>query len=168
MRRLFASGCWRYKRLPRALIKPGALSSPRRRAVLSLAAALLFTLGCQRDDEATRLRATLTDMVQALEEKEPQAFLRHVDTGFNGEEGLDYDGVRRLLAYHFLRNARVRVVLLNSTIDIAGTRARAHLTVTLSGGAGVLPQRLQAYTVDTAWVRRDNAWLLERAHWQRQ
>ena len=138
----------------------------RRAFALLLATASMLIPACQRDDAQAALRATVQRMQQALEERQPQAFLQHIDPSFNGPEGLDKDGLHRLLVYEFLRNSRIGVSITHADYEFALPRARVIIHALARGGAGVIPQRLQSYRIDTDWLRTDSDWLLVGAQWR--
>ena len=108
---------------------------------LCLALLLGTTLGgCSRSDPERELRAAVAAMAQAIEQREPAAFLNFVSDEFARESGgFGKSDVKRVLAGAYLRNQKINVATTVTDVRIEGGRARAKVRVVATGGAGLLP-----------------------------
>ena len=131
-------------------------------AVLALAAA-----GCSRSDPERELRATIGAMSSAIEQRQPAAFLDSLADDFTREAAaFDKTEARRLLAGVMLRNARITLTTVVQDVRIVGDRAEVRMRVLATGGEGLLPERGQAWDVETAWRRTGGKWQLYNADWR--
>ena len=71
-----------------------------------------------------------------------------------------------MLAGILLRNEKISVTAVVTSVESAGARARARVRVVATGGAGLLPERGQTWEFDAAWRRENGAWRLFNAEWQ--
>jgi hypothetical protein len=138
------------------------------RGLRAAAVATAVLLGaCGQEPAEERLRAQVAAMEQALEEREPGLFMEGVAENFIGERGLDRRGLRGLLAAQMMRNAEVSAVLGPLDIQIQGDQARLAFDVVVTGGAGgFLPERAQAYRVQSGWRDGDEGWQVVEADWE--
>lgn len=125
---------------------------------------------CTRAAPEQRLRAAVAAMQDAAENGQPRAFMASVAPDFIGNDGLDRDGLERLLRGQLLLNTKVGV--RTGPLEVAmgqgagmGT-ATVRFTVLLTGGSGgLLPERGQVWQVTSAWRERDGDWQLCSASW---
>ena len=111
--------------------------------LLALAIALA---ACSRSDPERELRSAVTAMAQAIEQREPAAFLDSISDDFARESGaFGKQDVKRLLAGAYLRNEKISVNAVVTDVRIDGDRARAKVRVFATGGAGLLPERGQSW-----------------------
>lgn len=142
----------------------------RRRTLASallLALALALGTACTRSDPERELRATIASMAQAIEKRDPAAFLDAVSDDFTRESG-DFgkqDAKRTLLAA-YLRNEKILVNAVVTDVRIEGDRAFARVRVVATGGAGLLPERGQTWEFDSAWRRERGQWRVFNAEWR--
>lgn len=138
--------------------------SVSRRAALLLLAALL---ACSRSDPERELRATVATMAKAIEDRDPAAFLDAVADDFTRESGaFGKQDAKRVLAGIYLRNERINLAAVVTEVKIDGGRARARVRVVATGGAGLLPERGQAWEFDSAWRRDGGKWRVFNAEWR--
>ena len=131
---------------------------------LLLAAALA---GCGRSDPERELRSTIAAMAQAVEKREPAAFMEAVADDFTRESGaFGKQDAKRLMAAVYLRNEKINLAAVVSDVRIEGDRAFAKVRVVATGGAGLLPERGQTWDFDTAWRRERGTWRVFNAEWR--
>ena len=105
-------------------------------------------------------------MAQAIEQRQPAAFLDSVSDDFARESGtFGKQEVKRLLAGAYLRNEKISVNAVVSDVRIDGDRARAKIRVLATGGAGLLPERGQNWDFDSVWRRESGRWKVYNAEW---
>ena len=136
-----------------------------RRCIL-LAAVASVVLSCGRSDPERELRSAVAAMAQAIEQREPAAFLDSISDDFARESGtFGKQEVKRLLAGAYLRNEKISVNAVVSDVRIDGDRARAKIRVLATGGAGLLPERGQSWDFDSVWRRESGRWKVYNAEW---
>ena len=138
----------------------------RRRAVASLLA-LVVVAGCGRSDPERELRATIDAMAGAIEKREPAAFLDALTDDFSRESGaFGKQDAKRTLVAAILRNEKIGVSAVVTEVRIDGDRAFARVRVVATGGAGLLPERGQAWDFESAWRRERGQWKVFNAEWR--
>jgi ketosteroid isomerase-like protein len=138
----------------------------RRHALLGLLA-LLGLAACRRSDPERELRETVAQMAQAIEKREPAGFLDALSEDFTRESGaFGKQDARRVLAGVLLRNERIQLSAVVSDVRVEGDRAFAKVRVIATGGAGLLPERGQAWEFESAWRREKGGWKVFNAEWR--
>jgi hypothetical protein len=73
--------------------------------------------------------------------------------------------VRSLLAYHLVRNQKIRVFVSGIQIEVKGEGADVRFKATLTGAEGLIPERLQYYDVHLEWWKNKKQWSIVGAEW---
>jgi ketosteroid isomerase-like protein len=138
----------------------------RRRAIVLLLA-FVAAAACGRSDPERELRATIDSMAQAIEQREPAAFLDALADDFSRESGaFGKQEAKRTLVAAILRNEKINVSAAVTEVRIDGDRAFARVRVVATGGAGLLPERGQAWDFESAWRRERGRWKVFNAEWR--
>jgi ketosteroid isomerase-like protein len=141
--------------------------SRRRVAALLLALGAALAAGCGRSDPERELRATIDSMAQAIEKREPAAFLEAMTDDFSRESGaFGKQEAKRTLVAAILRNEKIHVSATVTEVRIDGDRAFARVRVVAAGGAGLLPERGQTWDFESAWRRERGQWRVFNAEWR--
>lgn len=127
---------------------------------------LAIASGCAREAPEAALRATIARMQADAERRDARAVVASVSADFIGPEGMDRDGLRRMLAVVWLRDKQVGVTLGPVQVELIGDGAKATFTAGTTGGAGWLPERAQLHQVNTGWRLEDGEWRLLSASWK--
>ena len=116
---------------------------------------------------AEQIEANIAAMEAAGEAGERGAFMDFVADGFEAQEGgMTRDDFRRFLFLQFNQQRRIRAQLFPITVVEQGPNlAEARFNVLVTGGAGLIPDDGQLFSVRTAWVLEGGDWLLWRADW---
>ncbi|MBS7455917.1 nuclear transport factor 2 family protein [Coralloluteibacterium stylophorae] len=130
-----------------------------------MATCLLVLAACSRTPSEEALRVRIAAMAAAVEARDAGAVLAPVAEDFGGPDGLDRDGLARLVRLSFLRNAGIGTTLGPMSVQVDGERARVGFDAGLTGGRGLLPERAQLYAVETGWRFEDGEWMLISAQW---
>jgi hypothetical protein len=129
--------------------------------------AVAWLAACGRSDPERELRSAVAAMAQAVEQREPAAFLESVSEEFTRESGaFGKPDVKRVLAGAYLRNEKINVSAVVTEVRIEGERAFAKVRVVATGGAGLLPERGQTWDFDSAWRREGGRWKVFNAEWR--
>ena len=122
---------------------------------------------CSRSDPERELRANVAAMAQAVEKREPAAFLNFVSDDFTRESGgFGKQELKRVLAGVMLRNEKIVVSAVVTSVRVEGERAQATVRVITTGGAGMLPERGQTWNFDSLWRRENGRWQVYNAEWR--
>lgn len=131
---------------------------------------LMLLCACHRAPDEQRLRDAVRAMQQAMQAREPRAFMQHVASDFTAQQGeFDRQALHNLLRAQVLRNAAVGVSLGPLDVHVDGDRASVSLVATLTGGSGnVFPDRAGVYAITSAWRREGADWQCYNARWERK
>jgi hypothetical protein len=133
-------------------------------SLLAIMATML--VACSRSSDESQIRTAIDEMAQAIENRQPKQLLTHLAPSFQGQESIDRDGVRGMMAAQFVRNENIKVFLSGVRIAVNGQLATARFKATLTGAQGVLPERLQYVDVELEWWKDKKQWSVVRATWQ--
>lgn len=140
-----------------------AIKSWRMPVLLVLAGLLL---ACTRMPPEQQLRETVAMLQTALDAGDADPVSDRLAEDFIGPDGLDRDGVARLMGLSFRRYRDVGVRLGPLDVEMQDRHARVRFTAAVSGGSGrLLPESARVYQVDTGWRLEDGEWLLTSADW---
>src|SRR5215203_4394567 len=124
-----------------------------------LVSAAIALGACNRSDPERELRTAVASMAQAIEKREPAAFLKFISDDFTREAGgFGKQDLKRVLAGVMLRNEKITVNAVVTSVRLDGDRAQATVRVIATGGAGLLPERGQGWNFDSLWRRVGGRW----------
>ncbi|KRB04389.1 hypothetical protein ASD86_18935 [Lysobacter sp. Root690] len=127
-------------------------------------ALLLSACGEQAPPEQ-RLRATVQQLHETIQQRDPSALEDFLAKDFVGTNGLDRLGARRMAMALFLRYRNVGVKLGPLKVQMKPGHATVSFTTALTGAAGTIPDAAQIYDVQTGWREEDGQWRLTSARW---
>ena len=138
--------------------------------MLAVAAAVLALVlaGCRKEPPEQALRNTIAAMEAAAEKHDNDALFASIAEDFSGSEGMDRQAFRRYVTFTGMRSKSVGVQLGPLDVKLFDQRATVTFTAALSGGEGLLPDRVQVYDVDTGWRLDGGEWKLISAKWKPQ
>jgi len=141
-----------------------------RMARLILAGMILLLAGCSRTTDEQRIRAAMAAMEQAMEARDPRAFMSHITEDFVGNDAeFDRNALANLLRMEVLRNDSIGVTLGPIEIDMQGDRAKAQVLATFTGGSGsLLPEHGSVYAITSSWKRQGSEWRCYSATWKQE
>jgi len=139
----------------------------RRVAAALLAMAVSVLPACGRAPAETRLRQQVEAMQDAVSQRDPRGFMQGVAADFQGNGGMDRDALHNLLRVQVLANASIGVVSGPLDVQVSGDTARVRFQAALTGGSGrFVPDRAQAYEIDSGWREEDGEWRVYYAKWE--
>ncbi len=131
--------------------------------------ALSMLAGCGPSGSAEELiKANIGAMEVAAEGGERGGFMDYLADGFSAQSGgMLREDFARYLFLQLNERRRVEARLFPITVEVQGPNlAVARFNVLLTGGAGLIPDDGQLFSVETEWVLEDGSWLLWRADWR--
>jgi len=137
---------------------------------LILTGLILLLAGCSRTTDEQRIREAMAAMQQAMESRDPRAFMAHVSDDFIGNDA-DFDraALANLLRIEVLRNDSIGATLGPIDIEMQGDRAKAQVLATVTGGSGgILPERGSIYAITSSWKRQGSEWRCYNATWKQE
>ena len=135
------------------------------RLILASICWLFLLAACSKTPDEEQIRNAIGEIESAVQNRQTGPVLEYLADGFRGPHDMDTRQVRQLMAAHYLRNRNINVVLAGMQIEITGINAHVSFNAAVTGGAGMLPERLQYYDVDTQWRKLDGDWQIIRADW---
>jgi ketosteroid isomerase-like protein len=161
-------GAGRYMREPRLAAGRARYSSGMARLIL--AALILLLAGCSRTTDEQRIRAAMAAMEQAMEARDPRAFMSHITEDFVGNDAeFDRNALANLLRIEVLRNDSIGVTLGPIEIEMQGDRAKAQVLATFTSGSGnLLPEHGSIYAIASSWKQQGSEWRCYSATWKQE
>ncbi|HSJ98417.1 MAG TPA: hypothetical protein VLC53_15175 [Myxococcota bacterium] len=106
----------------------------RRRALAAALAAFSLACGGEPDTPEAAVRRTLAAIEEAAGAKDVGAMVEHVSVDYADPQGNDQEAVRRIAAFHLLRNQSVHTLVRLREVTIAEPgRAEADALVAMAG-----------------------------------
>ncbi len=139
------------------------------RLFVALCSAALLTgllQACSKPPDETQIRTAIDAMAQAVQDKDRSAFVEHLSPEFKAGNGMDQNGLGRLMLFEFQRNKKIGVYVVDTDVQVDGLWANAVLHVAVTGASDWLPERARYYRVSTRWHKRDGQWRVRRARWE--
>lgn len=121
---------------------------------------------CSTDDDATKIKNTLAEIQQTVEARLPREFVSHLAEGFEDQKGRDAQALRGFLAGLFLRNTTIHVFLKNVEVQLNGGSVTSRCLVTVTGGQGIIPERMRRLLLLLEWKKESGDWKVYRANWR--
>jgi hypothetical protein len=135
--------------------------------------ALVFLLlaalvGCRHTPDEERVGKAIAATAAGAEAGRASDAVEALTDDFDGNAGqLDKRSLANLVRVFALRGQAIHVLMGPTAIEPRGERIVATFTVTLTAGAGVLPDDAGAYRVETGWRKDDGTWRCFTATWKK-
>ena len=128
---------------------------------------LALLTGCRHAPDEERVRDAIAATAEAAEAGKAGDTVAALSDDFDGNAGaLDRRALANLVRAYALRGQKVHVLMGPTEVSRRGDRMTATFTVTLTAGAGVLPDDAGAYTVETGWRKDGGEWRCYTATWK--
>lgn len=122
--------------------------------------------GCGRSDPEERLRQRVVELQAAIESRDLAAMQQMLADDFVGNDGMDRRQARALAMAITSRYRDIGVTFGPLSVQLQPpANASIRFSALTTGGEGLLPQRAQAYDVETAWREEAGEWVLYHASW---
>ncbi len=137
--------------------------------------AVLCLTGCHKETEEDKIKNMIAGIQKAIREKDTRTVLGHLSKTYHDPQGNNYDGVKGLLVFYFMKHRQVNAYVPNLDISIENNAAQASFQAVLSGaggdateaGKGLLPEALGVYAFNVVMQRESGAWKITSAKWER-
>jgi ketosteroid isomerase-like protein len=140
--------------------------------VFSILVFSLFLGACSKGvTEEDRVKRVVKDVEKAAESKDVKGFMRHVSKDYNDDRGNDYDGVKGILFYQFLRAEKVSVFVRGVEVEVRGDRALVNTKVVMVRGKeiekieDIIPEDAAGYRFSVVFRNEDGDWKALSARW---
>ncbi|NID06801.1 hypothetical protein HBF26_18070 [Luteibacter jiangsuensis] len=128
---------------------------------------LALLTGCRHAPDEERVRDAIAATAEAAEAGKAGDTVAALSDDFDGNAGaLDRRALANLVRAYALRGQKVHVLMGPTEVSRRGDRITATFTVTLTAGAGVLPDNAGAYMVETGWRKEGGEWRCYTATWK--
>lgn len=133
----------------------------------------LFISSCtQSISEEDRLKAIVNEVAEAGQKKDIDGVRKHISKSYRDQEGNDYDGVRRILLYHFIRAETVSIFVRSTDVEIKGDTALVKANMILVRGKEVksikdiIPESAAGYRFEMIFKKENKDWRVVSGTWQ--
>lgn len=131
-----------------------------------------FLFACHRETEQEKVKAVITNIQKASEEKDVKQVLARLAKSYQDPQGFDRESIKALLVGYFFRHQKVHAYIPDIAISIEGTSAKAEFQAVLTGGtagsaANILPESLGVYAFDVSLRKEENEWMVVSARWNK-
>lgn len=145
----------------------------RMRGAIGVMLSVLLFGGCAQElSVEQRVIASLEMMEESAEDGRHLDFMGYVADDFQGQYGgMDRRAFHRFMIFQMSEKRRLRAQLFPIHVQQKGesqtpTQASAQFNILVTGGAGLLPDSGQLFSVETEWILDGGDWLLIRADWE--
>lgn len=133
----------------------------------AVACVVLAVAACSKSDPEQALRAQFAGLQSAIEAKDASALQQFLADDFIGNDGMDRRQARAMATMLMTRYQSLGVTI--GPLDVKmqpPANAQVAFTAMMTGGTGnPLPERIQAYQVETAWREVGGEWVMYHAKW---
>src|ERR1700754_606946 len=135
---------------------------------IALAILLAALAGCRHTPDEEQVRKAIAATAAGAEAGKASDTVEALTDDFDGDAGqLDKRALSNLVRAYALRGQAIHALMGPTTIEPRGDRIVATFTVTLTAGAGMLPDSAGAYQVETGWRKDGGAWRCFTASWKK-
>ncbi|OGP33716.1 MAG: hypothetical protein A2X93_05880 [Deltaproteobacteria bacterium GWC2_56_8] len=127
---------------------------------------------CSRPPDEERIRASVSNAVEAAEAKDVKALMRFISKEYADDRGNDYNGVKGILVYQLLRPEPVKVFLRGLSIEVKGDAALVDAkAITMRGRnikslSDIVPDEAEAYRFSILFKNESGDWKVRSASWE--
>ncbi len=143
-----------------------------RSALFGLLAALALTCTPAEPAPEQELREVAQAIVAAIEEKDPEAVLRHIAFDYRGDGGLGYPEVQAVVLTFLLREETIGARLLELSIEPADASGNQRVQARVAFARGTrlarraFPHAGVEYFFDLVFAREDEQWKAVRGRYE--
>ncbi len=116
--------------------------------------------------EEEKVRGVIVEASKRAEEKDLKGFMSLVSRDYADDSGNDYDAIKRMVFYHFMRTGDISVVLRSMDIEVSGEKALAEVNAIITEGRGVIPEDMGGYRFTVIFRKEGSEWKVINAEWK--
>ena len=121
---------------------------------------------CSKEDEETRLRRALDDLVNAIEERSVLQAQKHIADNFKSTRIVNRQQARAFMLVHFRQNQVINIFTSDIEVNLQQDKADMTFNALVTGSSNWLPERGRRFAVQSRWLKRDGDWKISRVNWE--
>lgn len=113
-------------------------------------AGAMFLTGCSAPAELSpeeQVRATITALEEAAEERSSSAFMQHISPEYADLDGRSWDDIQRIVQVQYIRNQNIHLFVDIAQLEVSGDTASVELSVFMAARAADLAPNKLANTL---------------------
>ncbi len=141
--------------------------------LVSLAALFVFSSCAKKETSPEeRVREAVKKAAEMVRAKDLKGFMRLVSKDYSGGGVADYDGVKGIVFYEFLKPGALKVFFRDVEVEVEGERAvvksRAFLVRAKDPESitDIIPKDADGYSFTVVYRLEDGEWLVFSAKWE--
>ena len=140
--------------------------------ILLLFAVLLFSSCAEKLGPEARVREAVKKAAEMVRAKDLKGFMRLVSRDYSGPGVADYDGVKGIVFYEFLKPGALRVFFRDVDVEVEGESAVVNSRAFLVRGkdqasiTDVIPADADGYSFKVSYRLTDGEWMVISAEWK--
>ncbi len=137
-----------------------------------LLAALVFSSCAVELSEEERVREAVKKAAEMVRTKDLKGFMRLVSKEYHDETGTDYNGVKGIIFYEFMRPGALKVFFRDVEVEVEGESAVVESRAFLVRGkdpasiTDVIPEDADGYSFRVVYRLTDGEWMVFSATWE--
>ncbi len=141
-------------------------------AVIILVSLLIFSACAKGFSEEDKLKQIVNEMAEAGQKKDIDGVRKNISKSYKDQDGNDYDSIRRLLLYHFIRAETVSIFVRSVDIEVKGDTALVKTNVILVRGkevksiSDIIPESATGYRFEMIFKKENKDWKVVSGSWQ--
>jgi hypothetical protein len=141
-------------------------------AVLLLLAVLAFSSCAEELGPEERVREAVKKAAEMVRAKDLKGFMRLVSRDYRDETGTDYNGVKGIVFYQFMRPGALKVFFRDVEVEVEGESAVVESRAFLVRGkdpasiTDVIPEDADGYSFRVVYRLEDGEWMVFSAMWE--
>lgn len=143
--------------------------------VICMTIAAIFCLpNCHKETEEEKIKNLIAGIQKAAGEKDTRTVLGYLSKTYHDPQGNNYDGIKGLLLFYFMRHQQVHVYVPNLDISIENNAAKSSFQAVLTGAGEdaeaakrLLPESLGVYDFSVFLQKESGEWKITSAKWER-
>lgn len=137
-----------------------------------LLALLIFSSCADKLSPEALVREAVKEAALMVRAKDLKGFMRLVSRDYRDERGTDYNGVKGIVFYEFMRPGALKVFFRDVEVEVEGNRAVVKSRAFLVRGkdpvsiADVIPEDADGFSFTVEYRLEDGEWMAFSAEWE--
>ncbi len=140
--------------------------------VAFLLAVFIFSSCAEKLSPEALVREAVKEAAEMVRAKDLKGFMRLVSRDYKDVRGTDYDGVKGIVFYEFMRPGALKVFFRDVEVEVEGTSAVVRSRAFLVRGketasiADVIPEDADGYSFTVTYRLEEGEWMAFSAEWE--